>query len=248
MSWPVLAQKGLAQEEPADEERADEETLAEARRLFAEGVSDVDAEPPRWGEAAAHFEAALALHGAPPIHYNLAVAYVELGRHREASEQIERVLASEEAAPELLALGRALTERIRREAGRITVELPAETAGAEVTLDGEPLPEAWLAREIPVSPGPHTVVASRGGAAVAEAEVVGNAGGAARVRLAIGAAVSGSSPAEVPLHEDWRFWLGVGGGAVALTVLIAVVAALASGSGGGSPAVQGNFMPGVLTW
>lgn len=66
----------------------DEETLAEARRLFAEGVTDVNAEPPRWPEAAGRFEAALALHAAPPIRYNLAVAYVELGRHREASEQI----------------------------------------------------------------------------------------------------------------------------------------------------------------
>lgn len=153
------------------------------------------------------------------------------------------MLASE-APPELLELSRALAERIRSEAGRITVELPAETAGADVTLDGEPLPEAWLAREIPVSPGSHTVVASRDGAAVAEAEVVVHAGDAARVRLALG----GAGASEVPLHEDWRFWLGVGGGTAAAAVLIAIVVALASGSGGASPVVQGNFSPGVLTW
>lgn len=223
----------VAQAEPG------EATLAEARRLFARGVAHARAE--RWREAADTFEAALVLHAAPPVRYNLAAALVEIGRYREARAQIDHVLADEGASPELRALAGTLAERVRAEAGRITIELSAETSGAEVTLDGEPLPEAWLAREIPVRPGAYTVAASRRDAVIAEAEVVVGAGDASRVHL-----VLAGSPGPL-LHEDWRLWLGVGAGAVALTVLVVVAFVLTSSAAAGAP-IEGNFTPGVLTW
>lgn len=198
----------------------------------------------RWQQAADAFAAALELRAAPSIRYNLAAALVELGRHREAAEQLELVLSSGEAPTGVVELCHALARRIRTEAGRLRIELASDASSAEVMLDGEPVPPEWLAREIPVAPGRHTIVATRGDSAVAEADVVVRAGDVARVRLA----VTTSAPlASTALHEDWRLWLGVGGGVVAVAIIAGVIAAVAS-DGGTSDAVVGNFVPGVITW
>ncbi len=219
--------------------------LAEARRLFAEGVAHTQAQ--RWSEAAASFRAALELHAAAPIRYNLAAALVELHEYPEALQQLDAVLADESAPASITALARALLERIRGEAAMLTIAVEGDRAGAVVALDAEPLEESWLARELPVPPGAHTVTAIRDEQTVAEAEVTARAGESARVRLLITAPGGSTTPASVPLYEDWRFWLGVGAGAAALITIVAIVA-VAAQPGGSSPPVVGNFAPGVITW
>lgn len=225
--------------------------LAEARRLFTEGVGHTQAE--RWTEAATSFRAALELHAAPPIRYNLAAALVELGQHREALEQVELVLADASAPANIAELTRGLRERIRSASAMLTISVAGEAEGAAVHLDGEELDAAWLAREIPVAPGAHTVSAVRGGETVAEAEVTTRAGEPARVRLFVRAGGVGPGPGpsepggEPALHETWWFWAAVGGGALVLVTIISIIVVAAQP---GSPAdpVQGNFMPGVITW
>ncbi len=159
------------------------------------------------------------------------------------------MLSDEETSPQIRELGEQLRERIQTESGRLHVETTGDSEGAQVTLDSEPLDAGWLARDIPVAPGNHTVAATREGRPVAEAEVAVHAGETARVRLDLGTAATGGRQqptGEVPLLEDWRFWLGVGGGTVAVIVLVAVIAAVASS--GSSDAIPGNFMPAVITW
>lgn len=144
----------------------------------------------------------------------------------------------------------------------LTIAVVGEAEGAAVHLDGEELDPAWLAREIPVAPGAHTVSAVRAGETVAEAEVSVRAGEPARVRLFVRAdgvgpgpegpggtgGPGGEAPAgEAPLHETWWFWAAVGGGALVLVTIISIVAVAAQPGAPGDP-VQGNFMPGVITW
>lgn len=216
----------------------DEADVARARALFSEGVSHTQAQ--RWDEAAGAFQAALALRDAPPIRYNLAAALVELGRFREALEQVESVLASSHPPANIRALAQALEERIDREAGRLRVETSEEDA--EVSVDLERMPAAWRARPMPVTPGSHRVTLSRGAETLAEEELDVEAGALVQVRLVPRGGQLGSP---VPLEEDWRLWVGVGAGALALVTLVSILAASA---GGEAAPVTGNFNPGVLTW
>lgn len=238
---------------PAEDPRTDEERTARARALFAEGVEH--SQQQRWNNAAAAFEAALELRAAPPIRYNLATAYVELGRYREARTQLDAVAADPTTSPDVAQLSEDLASRVRREAGRLSVERAPELSDAEVAVDSEPLDATWLQREVPLMPGRHVVTASRGGSTLARAEVQVGAGERTHVFLGMASAPtqpiqssqsSGSERLETPLYEEWAFWLGVGAGVVVLGVLTAVIAAVASN--GGSEPVSGNFMPGVITW
>src|SRR5581483_4523157 len=81
--------------------RADSGTPAQrqaARRLFSEGLADVDAR--RWGEAADHFAGAYALSPTPEIAYNLASALMRTGELAQASRLLTRVSDDAEARPE----------------------------------------------------------------------------------------------------------------------------------------------------
>lgn len=166
------------------------------------------------------------------------------------------MLGDEDAPANIAELTRGLRDRIRRESAMLTIAVVGEAEGAAVHLDGEELEAAWLAREIPVTPGAHTVSAVRAGETVAEAEVSVRAGEPARVRLFVRAGGVGPAPGgpggeapagEAPLHETWWFWAAVGGGALVLITIISIVAVAAQPGGPGDP-VQGNFMPGVITW
>lgn len=196
----------------------------------------------RWTEAVDAFRAALALRDAPPIHYNLAAALVELGRHREALEHVEVVLASQETAANIRELAQALEARIEREAGLLVLELPEATEDATLRIDDEEIDARWRGRPVPVAAGARRVVLERNGRVLGSAEVTAEAGETTRVALSIDEPAGGSG---VPLEQDWRFWLGMGGG----TLLIVTVIAIAAAAGGGEPPpVAGNFVPGVLTW
>jgi hypothetical protein len=210
--------------------------LEQARARFAEGVAHTEAA--RWEDAVASFESALELHDAPAIRYNLAVALVELHRYQAADEQLSHVIGAEDVPENIAAQAPELRTRIEHEAGRLTVVAPER---AEVTLDGEPLAPEHVGREIWVAEGTHTIAGRRGEATLAEQEVVVSAGQpAARVELAAPEAPG------VPLHEDWRLWVGVGAGA--LTVLVTLIVVIAIASSGTEQAIPGNFSPAVLTW
>jgi hypothetical protein len=237
--------EGGAPPEAAQGALSEEERSARARALFGEGVQHAQAE--RWTDAAGAFEAALELRSAPAIRYNLAAAYVELGRFRDARAELDRVEADPETSPDIAELSGALAARIRREAGRLSVERAEELVDAQVAVDAEPLAAEWLAREIPVAPGAHVVTARRDGEPVARAEVQVSAGERTHVYLGLGTVPGGPEDPSTPLFEEWGFWAGVGAGVVVLGVLIGVVAAASSGGGGSEP-VSGNFMPGVITW
>jgi hypothetical protein len=76
-----------------------------ARRLFSEGLADVDAQ--RWAEAADHFAGAYALSPTPEIAYNLASALIRTGDLAQASRLLTRVTDDAEARPDVREAARA---------------------------------------------------------------------------------------------------------------------------------------------
>lgn len=229
---------------PAREEARTER----ARALFATGVEHTRSE--RWSEAARAFEDALALRDAPAIRYNLAAAQVELGRYREAADHLARVAADPETPPRIAAVATELEARLGREAGRLRIERAEALADTSLAVDARPVDAARAEDAVVVAPGAHVVTASRGPTEVARARVDVAAGERTHVFLGVGAGADGApddrDEAGRSLHEEWGFWLAIGAGVVAVGVLVGVAAATASG--GDDAPVEGDFVPGVITW
>jgi tetratricopeptide (TPR) repeat protein len=119
---------------------SDQGALQQARQLFVEGSADVDSG--RWADAIEKFERAYSLSCAPSALYNLAMALRALGRHREARDAFDRLLANH---PNLTGELQANTTMYRREeAARVAV---LELAGVdpdvrpEISLDGRSVPD-----------------------------------------------------------------------------------------------------------
>jgi hypothetical protein len=234
------------------------EVLAEARARFGRGVAHTQAR--EWEEAVTEFRAALELHAAPTIRYNLAAALVELHQFREADHELSQVLADSETPANIMELARTLDRRITNQAGHLTVTLAAEAQDAEVQVDGEVVEHDTL-DDLVVSPGSHTVALLRDGTTMSEAEVAVRAGETSRVRLGMAGAVTSPPvvqppprepdhppPTSVPIYEEWGFWLGVGVGVAAIAAAIALIVVFVPNNSDAADVVPGNFMPGVITW
>ncbi|MBX3270362.1 MAG: tetratricopeptide repeat protein [Sandaracinaceae bacterium] len=241
----ATAQGASAQRE---EEAPDAPAIEQARALFAEGVAHASAE--RWARAIDAFERALALRSAPAILYNLAAALVESGRYRDAHGHLLALEADAETAEmpaPLAALARELRARMDREAGRLRIARAPAVRDAEVVLDTVPVPEAQLATALPVTPGEHTVVATRGARLIATVTVHASAGALTEVTLA---AEEEPAPvivrAETPLVEEPLFWAAVAAGVLVLAGVVVLAAALAAEPS--QAPVAGDFSPAILTW
>ncbi len=107
-----------------------------ARSLFIDGSGDVEAY--RWADAIPKFEESYALSCAPSALYNLAMALRALGRHREARDAFDRLLANH---PDLGGELRSNAEQYRREeAARVAVLLLAgidPDTQPTISFDGE---------------------------------------------------------------------------------------------------------------
>ena len=198
----------------------------------------------------ASFRAALALRDAPTIRYNLASVLFEQGEYPEASAQIETVLADANAPADLRAHVTTLRTQLHERAGFARVELVGMPEAA-VAVDGFRLADVRL--ELPLAPGPHLAIATRGDAELARSALQIQTGQHATFTLGAPVpepAAPTPEPALVadadtqPLVEQWWFWTAVGGGVVLSAVLIGVAAS----SGGVEEPIPGNFQPGVVRW
>ena len=223
-------------------------SVIQARALFAEGVAHVEAR--RFAEAETSFRAALALRDAPTIRYNLASVLFEQGEYPEANAQIETVLADADAPADLRAHVTTLRTQLQERAGFARVELVGMPEAA-VAVDGFRLADVQL--ELPLAPGPHLAIATRGNAELARSALQIQTGQHATFTLGAPVpepAAPAPEPALVadadtqPLVEQWWFWTAVGGGVVLSAVLIGVAAS----SGGVEEPIPGNFQPGVVRW
>lgn len=242
------------------------EEVAEARRIFAEGVAHVQQR--EWEEAVVCFRQVLEVRTAPPVLYNLGAALVELRQYVEAEPYLRRVVDDANADPSLVERSRHLLEEMALHGGTITLRFVGELGTGIVYLDDEPLPRDRLAGPLPVASGAH-VISIRDGARerirqtfaiserqTAEVAVVADPALATGSRndqatvtpRAVAEAATEGEPAQgndtpAPRRHRGLLYAGIGvGAAIVVTVVVAVVV---SGRGNTNP-FEGTFNPGRL--
>jgi len=238
----------------------DARSSAMARRLFREGVQL--AEDGQHEQAVERFRRAAGLRAAPAISYNMAQSLVSLGRYVEAVEAL-RSVQREVPSGDVREMADELLESVEPRICNLTVSLDGDPAGVEIKIDGELLVAEAIGIEAPIDPGSHLLEAIRDGTPVASETVEVAEGGSQEVTLVIPQVVEASDvtlpPAEDPttspldgsapddssggIASRWWFWTLIG----VVVVGAGVGIALALTSGTESP-IQGNAMPGVVTW
>jgi hypothetical protein len=247
----------------------DEEATAAARALFEDGVRLADAGDHQ--QAADRFRRSLQLRRSLVVAYNLASSLVQIGRLVEASEVVRSILRDADAPARLRAAAEELLDRVTPQIGRLTVHVTGHSEGVEVRMDGEPVPSVLVGVPRPVDPGGHTVSIHRGGTVLGSRDVSIEPGGVAEVSLEapppvptpeevvqrqgderlvldLGSGARSSSVAVATqggrsVAEEPAFWVGVGGGLVAVAVAAIVIGVVATQE----PApVPGDFDPPVV--
>lgn len=250
----VLAQRRTEAASPTD--------TARARTLFRQGLSLADRG--RWSEAARRFEEALALRPAAPIRYNLAAAFVELGRPVDAGTQLDLVLADTDTSQELRTQAIQLLGTVSAQTARLAVRLvgaPGSMTGVTVRVDDRDIAASDLGSAIRVQPGAFVAVALRDGREIGRAEGTVALGESAEVSIEVvpspaqvaasstsrerrDSAVAPTTSSSDDAGSSWPVMVGVGIGAAALVAGIVIVAVVA-GRGVEEP-VSGDLEPGVL--
>lgn len=133
--------------------------MTEARALFEAAQAAVDSG--RWADAIASFERSYTLSCQPAALFNLAMALRALGRHRDARDQLDRLV---ELHPDLSGGLRESVDNFRREeAERVAIlELVGVDAETEVRLsfDGRLVPdEGERPWQLETDAGTHSLVA-----------------------------------------------------------------------------------------
>lgn len=244
-----------AEEEGGPE--TDPAQIERARQLFREGISFSDRNEHE--QALARFEEALSLYPAASIRYNLAATYVELGRRAAAATQLDAVLADPETAEDLADRARELLITIEPQIGNLEVDRSALDPRAELFLDAQPIAFEHQTGTIRVDPGAHELSAEVDGEEVARESVEMTAGQTAQVSLAplspVEQAVveAAAEPVEeerarTPLARNWRFWVGVSAGVIAIALGVGLGVGLGTRDPEYADPVAGSMDPGVIYW
>jgi len=214
----ALGQAGAAgpSEEPTPLEDPETE---EARALFAEGLALADRN--EWTHAVQRFRAALEHREAAPVRFNLAISLARMGRLVEALEELDRVLASEDADEDVRRESTLLREEIAPRLGRLMVGVEGGAQGAHVTVDGRPW--ATLGIFAPADPGVRVVRLVEGNEELDIEETDVPEGGEAEVRLEHPLPAPVEAAPEEGSDDSW-IW-----GTVVGVVIVAVGAAIVTG-------------------
>ena len=189
--------------------------IAEAEERFRDGRALYEAG--RIDEARLKYAQAYAVLDRASILWNLAVSEFHAGRTLEAYRHFRELVARPDADAEAVRRAREkyLPEAAAR-IGRVAVEAPP---GSVVRIDGELAPGvAPFGEPFAVTPGPHTVVGTRGDAHD-EQSVVAEAGVVTPVRLSLPGEAPPVLVVEVPRRETASptraaVSLGLGAGAL----------------------------------
>jgi hypothetical protein len=173
----------------ASSARADEAADTAAARLLANDGLDL-AEAGNCQQAIEKLRRAEELHHAPTTATRLGECEIAVGRVVAGTERLQRLLrepvGAGAPAPFLDALARARSALERSlphvPTMRIDVRAPPGTK-LQVTVDGEPLPDALIGNERPTDPGHHTIEATATGFLPARRHLNLGDGETARVAL-----------------------------------------------------------------
>jgi hypothetical protein len=233
----------------------DERDTATARALFEQGVELADKGD--WSGAADRFERSDKLRHSPVVAYNLANAWVELGRLVEAAEVLRQIDKDPGAKPDVKKDARALLAQLEPKIATLVVEVQSNPPPDDVRVNDRPLPEAALGVPTPIDPGSVVVTVNDGNQVLWTKRVEVTPGGTERITITLPKQQVEAAPAVVPTpretaerahdpaaadpyddadlvdDEDREFyeepWVWVGAGVV---VAVGVVAAVLLASGG----------------
>jgi hypothetical protein len=218
-------------------EGAAEQDVARARELFSEGVALAD--EAQWSAAAEKFRAALALHPAPTIEYNLASALIELREYQEADAHLTSMIDNPETPADFRQTAIQARADIRARAAEIRIQ---HTGAGTVRVDGREVPPERVHGSYFVEPGPHTVELERDGVVVARTEVRAEAGLVTTAELESDEEGSVASDGG-GLSASAGAWIAVVGIAAAVLTIGILVGLTSTGNSGGSGI--GNLGPDV---
>lgn len=146
----ALASLPLAMPSRASAQAAGAEAR-EARALFERGLEHAQNE--RWVEALEAFRESVARYDRPSTRLNMASVMLRLGRHREARDLMQSLLASEGLAAADRSQGEQLLARATE--GIRSVEVIVEPSYAELVLGGQVVAGTGATRRLELDPGTH---------------------------------------------------------------------------------------------
>lgn len=129
----------------------DEHDTATARSLFEQGVALADKGD--WTGAADRFERSDKLRHSPVVAYNLANAWVELGRLVEAAELLRQLEKDQSAKEGVKKDARALLAQLEPRIATLVVEIESRTPPNDVRVNDRPFPEEAIGVPTPIDPG-----------------------------------------------------------------------------------------------
>ena len=134
---------------------------AEARALFREGTARLN--EASFAPATASFEKALALWGHPAIHFNMAMAQVQLDRPLDARKHLIAAMAfgPEPLGDEKFESARTYQKLVEKQLAHALIRTGLD--GVQVALDGEPLFTSPDTFEDFLPAGTHAIVAKKEG-------------------------------------------------------------------------------------
>lgn len=211
----VLAAVALA---PSAAQGQEADPEAEARALFEEGLERADQGD--WEAAVERFEGSLARRDSPVVAYNLASAFVRIGRPDRARERLRALLADPEADARVRASAEALLTEVEAQLGTVRLEV-ANRPRLRLQVDGEAR-DVTPALELRLPAGPHVIAVAADDGTALQLETEVRAGGVEILRIP-----APTSPAdETALH--WGIGLGITGGALVASLAF-VIGMLAAG-------------------
>jgi hypothetical protein len=188
------------------------ETRAQARDIFMEGNRLMAI--PLFAPAAEKFEEALALWPHPAIHYNLAIAQLNLLQQVAAYENLKKAIAHG-AGPLGKDEYRQAMEYYRRLQTQLGfVDLRCDDEGAEVRLDGKLVLTGPGSHEAVLMPGSHQIVASKPGYVPEAREIVISPGERIDVSMRLRLPERVETERYMPA---WAPWAGMGVGVALLS-------------------------------
>lgn len=198
--------------------RPPEADVLAAREAFLRGMEFAGER--RFEDARREFVHSYALSGSPVALFNLASTLQSLGRHREAGEAFERLLAIRDLPGPMRAQAQPMYAEVVTRVARL--RLHGELDGATLRVDREPArPLEGDAVTVVLDPGAHELTAERHEEAWRWSGTL-EAGAMRDLLVNLTAA---EDPGERPAGGgvDDAVWIGIGAGAAALVVVAAIV-------------------------
>lgn len=184
----------------ADEPSADE--VAEARRIFGEGLAHADRA--EWRDAVTCFRQVMEIRESPPVRYNLGAALVHLGEYPEAEPLLQQVVDDSTADPAIVRRARESLAEMEELGGRVILRVTDLRESTLVYLDGSVLSRARLGIELPLSAGEHDLSIREGSTEVARRRIRVAAGDRADVVISLAmthAAIDEADARHVDEHD-----------------------------------------------